>query len=275
MNSKFLLLGLTLLGASVSTEASLIYSADFSGYTVGATPTINNTGDDNTFTQLTDSGVGGSFTVQAAASPYASNYVQLARASGESTAFNRFAQSRITDMSLTGQTSMFVVSFDYNRTSAGSANLQVTLTDSGNSGIGASNLTLDNPAVSENLRRATYVYNGTGADIPLPGTMGNLASGSAALYSYNGTTFTLDSTVVVGGSGNIGGFAIRTNLNAGRASNFDNFGVWDSFSDSFGGVNVLQLAPGTVVPEPTVASAVALGLFCLGATRSFRRAVRS
>lgn len=263
--------------AAHHTQAALIWSADFSSYDTSGgpvAPTLNTTGDNDTFSSSgTPSGL--TNTVLEVRSTGVPSFMdgnalyQAGTADGTGTASARLYQSALNSM---GSTGVFVVSFDLARVSSSFSIANEARTSSGRSGstVYVANTPMD-------PLRVTLVINRTGSDITLPGTMGNLATNSLVSYRYDGLNFSgaVFSTGNVTSS-SITGFATGMSLSSPSlgtvlATWYDNFGVWDSITDTVAGVNVLSLAPGMVViPEPSTA-ALLLPLAALATLRMRRR----
>lgn len=234
---------LVFAGVSPSLEAGLLYAANFDEVPSGNPPLTNTSGASESFTVASDSGTGGTCAIRAASAPFGSPHLQLTRPKGGEPGFFKIAQTKIADADPGAGT--FVLSFDFHSADGGKVTPQIQLASSGGNPVHS--VALEKPVRSDTLIRTTYVVNGSGSDLMLPGTLGTLPSGSAALYTSDGITFKLSAKEPLTGTDNIRGFAIRANLRGGRACGFDNFGVWDSASDAVDGVNVLELAPGTLI----------------------------
>jgi|GEM_PF-6244718 len=126
--------------------------------------------------------------------------------------------------------------------------------------------------------RYTWINNNSGSSIVTP--IGTLNTGNTAFYQYNGTTYVSDG-INFGAGINMNGFRIITtgalSANTAYATSFDNFGVWANATDTFNSVSVLNLTPGTVVPEPSsiLFLLMALPLFVLGRFLRHKQALQT
>lgn len=232
-------------------DAALIWSADFESYDTseGAVPvTFNASGEDDTFRNVFTQNISDLVTdVRGTGVPdfMSGNALYI---SGNGTGGSLTA--RINQSLLPLITSVYVVSYD--ELMVGNSYTLSNQARAGNSSAGsASGLN----GITSPLR-VTFVMNLTGSDITLPGSMGTLASGYAITYRYDGTTFTAGTAqaIATGVTGFEAGFT-KSSATGSYAGWFDNFGVWDSLTDTVAGVNVLELAPGmNPIPEPSAAA---------------------
>lgn len=233
-------------------DAALIWSADFESYDTSSGPsavTFNTSGEDDTFRNVTVASISGSlFEVRGTGVPafMAGNALYI---SGNGTGSSLTA--RINQSSLPAITDLYILSYD-----------ELMVGDSYNIGNIARAGT-DNVGNASSLGgitspiRVTFVMNLSGASITLPGTMGTLASGFAITYRYDGSTFAAASSAqaITSGITGFGAGFTRGSATGSYAGWFDNFGVWDSITDTVAGVNVLELAPGmNPIPEPSTAA---------------------
>ena len=129
-----------------------------------------------------------------------------------------------------------------------------------------------NTSPTDGLIRVTAVYNQSASSILLP-TGDSVASGFAALYyKTEAGAYSLIGTPLAAGTGGAGFSLSWSAASMGEKGLFDNIGFWSSASDSYNGVNVLEMGPVAAVPEP---SAVALLLGGIGALLASRRKNRA
>lgn len=263
-----LLSGIALLGCfAPQAHAALLWYADFENYTSGSSVTFNGTGANNTFSALINEGTNAvtTATVKSATGGMTSNFMTLARVSSDAgSGFSGFTQDKIASIADGGTA---VLSFDLNKQVGETA---VNLQTKGLSTNGSGNEAAANLPSSSGVIRMTLVVNRSGSSLILPGTLGSLADDAVAIYlqSSAGAYFGL-TTSSISAAGSLTGFASRSFMTDGRAVGFDNFGFWSSTSDTWNGTNVMQLAAGTVVPEPSTAALAGLGVF--GFLAIFRR----
>lgn len=258
--------------------AALVWEAGFSSYDTsgGAVAlTTNSTGDDDTFTEITVSQTGAhTFTANVSDTSVPSLMtgnalkLTLTNTSGasESNTTIRLLQYNLPSLGTSG---VYVLSYDIAQ-AAGSTNISSvngdarTNTGSRNGSGSASSFM---SALSQGTTlRYTLVINRSGAAITLPGTLGTVAADAAVAYLYDGSTYSATATITGITSTSITGFATGDNRSGSIAAGgnltawYDNFGVWDSASDTLNGTSVLSLTPGTVVPEPSTVALLAAGL---------------
>lgn len=257
--SRFIRVGaLTLVPFFASmdrSDAALIWSADFESYDTSSGPsavTFNTSGEDDTFRNTYTQNISDStFEVSGTGVPefMGGNALYI---SGNGTGVIGTLTARINQSMLSQITSgVYVVSYD--ELMVGDGYTMSNQARAGNSSAGsASGLTGTTSPL-----RVTFVMNLTGGDITLPGSMTALATGFAITYRYDGTTFLAASSaqaIATGITGFEAGFT-KSNATGSYAGWFDNFGVWDSLTDTVAGVNVLELAPGmNPIPEPSTAA---------------------
>lgn len=233
-------------------DAALIWSADFESYDTSSGPaavTFNTSGEDDTFRNTTVANISGSlFEVRGTGVPafMAGNALYI---SGNGTGSNLTA--RINQSSLPAITDLYILSYD-ELMAGGSYNIgNIARAGTENVGNASSLGGITSPI------RVTFVMNLTGSDITLPGAMGTLASGFAITYRYDGSTFVAatGAQAITSGITGFGAGFTRGTATGSFAGWFDNFGVWDSLTDTVAGVNVLELAPGmNPIPEPSAAA---------------------
>lgn len=236
-------------------DAALIWSADFESYDTSEGPvavTFNTSGADDTFRNVsTPLNISNPiYEVRGTGVPefMGGNALYLA---GTGSGGNGTLALRINQSSLPATTTVYVVSYDELMV-GDSYNLSNQAREGSSSAGSASSL----GGITSPLR-VTFVMNLTGSDITLPGSMGTLASGFAITYRYDGTTFVAANATSITKptlTGFEAGFTKGTTTGS-YAGWFDNFGVWDSITDTVAGVNVLELAPGmNPIPEPSTAA---------------------
>lgn len=274
--------------ASVSAQAAVVWQADFSSYGnvgSGVNVTVDNTGNDDTLSGTSSTGTAGVvYTTQVVTtgSPLTGNALRLsltntnASAVGTNT-FTRIFQGHQASL---GGNGIYIMSADMIRTSSAASTTVRNYAATGDASIISSVSNTDTSTdVGTAVRRLTFVINQTGSALTLPGSLGSLADDAEAAYFYDGTNYT--GLAITTGITNLGitGFATgslrSSNFNAGQNVTvwYDNMGLWNSSSDTVGGVNVLQLAPGTVVPEPSTIALFLLAGVTMVVLR--RRAVRA
>jgi hypothetical protein len=283
MNITRSLLLATFSMALATSQAALIWSADFSSYDTSGgavNVTVNSTGADDTLSGTTFAGTGGTFSteVASASSPLSGNALKLSftNNSGNGISATRMTIFQGSQTSLDGS-GVYVLSTDMVRTSSNGISEARSWSAIGPSSTAGSN-NATTTAVGTTPWRFTLVINQTGANILLPGTMGALSTNTMATYFYNGTTYS-GLTTTSASAADVTGFATGSYRSNSLANGqtvtvwYDNMGMWNSASDTVNGVSILSLAPGTVVPEP---SACALGLLGLAASLGLvRRRARS
>lgn len=261
---RFLPAGLALsLGCGIPTRAALVWRSDFESYnTAGgaiAALVVDNTGDDDTFTLAAPSvSLAGGFSqiVSATGVPafMSGNALYLGGISEAAAISFGLRQNALPLLNAGG---VSVASFDiYNVSVSVVSLIGEVRTRSGRSG----NTIYNGSTQMRTPVRVTLVVNRTGADIALPGTLGPLPTDSAALYRFDGKSYSkLAASLGNVASDGATGFATGFSLSSSAVGStyglwFDNFGVWDSASDLVDGVSVLSLAPGSRVPTQPRAS---------------------
>lgn len=265
---KFLSLASLLFGMGHQASAALIWQADFESYSTISGPValiVNPSGDNNTFTNTSISRIDSPlFQVADTSVPAFMSgnalHVQGTTDSASGTSSFYLYQNALP---VIGDTGVMVLSYDLLRSTGstlGTLNARLVNEAGGTTSSETVSLSQATPY------RITLVVNRTGGEITLPGALGLLSTGYFALYRYDGTTFTLTASSLVTASNNASGFQTgpsQSNPAAGLSVDywFDNFGVWDSLSDTVDGVGVLELAPGVVpVPESAITPLLILGL---------------
>ncbi len=239
-------IGLCLLCAGLA-QATLVYKAGFNTYTNGQTITANTTGDDNTFSGIVNAG--------GTQKAYDASGLGVGMDDGLSMRIGGAANTVTISQKALGAMPLMITSFDFyspdislkfsaHRTnSAGSPLALFTATDTGTS-------------LDGKLIRATMVVNrSSGSSITLPGSLGTLATNKYAVYYQYGGTYTLIGSIasVSANYDPIGFQMVNTFTAASEYTSYalyDNIGVWDSATDTVGTTSVLQLSPGSVIPEP-------------------------
>lgn len=251
-------------------NAGLVWQADFESYSAGSDVTINATGDDDTFT----SWIGSSSSLdQQLTAVDASSYGLIDGLSGKLTSGNSYTSDKSVRLHQDaignyGTGDALVLSFDRVRSADSHwSNLGMWFSDSDGVRLGGTGLSFSDAAFfgATKVGRVTMVLNLTGASIALPGSLGSLASGYYAVFgkdNYNGSYVGLVTKAITETSG-IAGFTLDHIITGGEAvPNYqflDNMFVADSVNDEVGGINVLELDFGTVVPEPATIGMLGLG----------------
>lgn len=249
-------------------HAVLVWSANFNSYDTSGgavNVTVNSTGNDDTLSGFTyaPTTAGTSSTQQVANSALLTgNALQLVYTNATGGNVNNVGMTIFQGaQDSLGGSGLYVMSTDMVRTSSSSisaarswaATDDATTTGSTNT----TNTTATNIAQNTVLR-FTLVINQTGSAITLPGSLGSLADDAEASYFFDGTNYvglTITSGITSTG---ITGFATSpfrsNNLASGQSITvwYDNMGLWNASSDTVNGTSILSLAPGTVVPEPSV-----------------------
>jgi hypothetical protein len=259
--SAALAAGLLLSVTSVSSQAAMLWYANFDGYSSNASINTSATPANDTFTTITLTQPTSGTTTNTAQT-YNSGMAMLSSVNntGGSPQTGNWILAQMNSFSTLNT---FVLSFDA-KASGNLLPFNVRAQTSNGTDV-------SNPIASTGttiLLRYTYVFNNTGSTITLPGTLGNLAANTAILYyTTNGTTFVSQGTQSTTGAAN--GFLILPNntaaANTSYGTFFDNFGLWNNSSDTFDGISVLALAPHTVIPEPSSAAL----LICAGLAALF------
>ncbi len=282
--TRLVALGLAMI--ALSSHAALIWQADFESYntTAGAAAlTINTTGSNDTFTSTVPNSRIEEATTEVRKTGVPSfmsgNALYISGKCKEAdTTSLALQQSAITSLA-PGSSGMLVVSFDGYNTSASTVNtLGEARTETGGragSSMYASSTT------SNTAFRFTIIVNRTGTAITLPASLGQLNTNSAAIYRFDGTNY--DKLNVsdgnLGASTTVVGFAAGFSLKGVVGSTYgmwlDNFGAWNSLTDTVNGTNILSLAPGALsspIPEPSTVALLAGIAVLLGAvaTRKLR-----
>ncbi|MDR1281980.1 MAG: PEP-CTERM sorting domain-containing protein [Opitutaceae bacterium] len=258
---------------SVPAQAALVWQADFESYNISegaAALTIASTGANDTFTGAAPnaqlgSGIGevrkiGVPSFMSGNALYIGGTSPAADATPRNISFT-LQQSAIASV---GSSGVLVASFDVWNVSPNGVN---TTGEARVGGSGRSGSTLTSSSTTvETAFRFTIVINRTGSSIDLPGGLAPLATNSAAIYRFDGSSYErLNVSSGNVSSTGITGFATGFSLSSPSAGvtyglYFDNFGAWDSLMDRVNGTSILSLAPGTVlstVPEPSVAALLA------------------
>ncbi len=258
-------------------NADVIWTADFESYNTSGGPvnvTLNSTGADDTFSSIAPNS-----RMSTAASQVASTGVP-AFMSGNAFYLeglvtqdgNASIRTLQPDLPSLGSDGLYVVSFDFFT----SDSTNYSIIGETRAGSGRSGNTLYTASTNNTPLRITMVINHTDNSVALPSTLGTLNADSMVMYLYDGTTFSgakfNDGNIT---SSSISGFSIgisRSNFDENDTPSawYDNFAVWNSVSDTVGGTSVLELAPGTPIPEPST-YALILGATCLVGHLALRR----
>ena len=252
-------------------EADVVWSADFESYDTsgGSVPvTFNSSGDSDTFSGIsTNSNM--SITANDVSSTGVPSFMSgnALFVEGTTTAAGlgnyRLSQSALPGV---GSPGTYVVSYDFYNTGASYLSLLAEANiDTGRAG----NTLYLNNGLKEALR-VTIVINNTDSTVALPARLAEttLAANSMVAYTYDGTTFNTekfsDGNIT---SSSISGFSIgasRRDFVEGDTPSIwlDNLAVWNSVTDTVNGTSILELAPGTVIPEVS-SSAMLLGLLAV------------
>ncbi len=246
--SKRMIAGIVILCAGLA-QASLIWKADFSTYTAGQNITGNTTGDDNTFSGIVNAG--------GTQKAYDASGLGVGMDDGLSMRIGGVSGQNVTiSQKALGAMPLMITSFDFYspdislklsafRTNPPSSAALFTATDTGTS--------LDGKLV-----RATMVVNRSGSSITLPGSLGAVATDKYAVYYQYGGTYTLIGSSAAATANPIGFQAVNA-FDVNSYALYDNIGVWDSATDTVGTTSVLQLSPGSVIPEPATIGMLGLG----------------
>ncbi|WP_052361177.1 PEP-CTERM sorting domain-containing protein [Geminisphaera colitermitum] len=268
--------GLAALLLAASTQAALIWEADFESYNTssGAVAlTIASTGANDTFTAaLPNANLGSAVSeVRNVGVPsfMSGNALYIGGTSLASSGVSfALQQNKIASVGASG---VLVASFDlYNVSVSGVNTTGEARTSAGRSG--STMLSTSTPV--DTAIRVTIVINKTGSDVTLPGTLGSLASGSATIYRFDGTTFEGRATTTSIGD-NVTGFATGFSLSSSVVGSstyglwLDNFSVWNSLTDTVNGTSILSLPPSNI-PEPSTVALLA-GLAALAGAAGIRR----
>lgn len=232
-------------------KADLVWNATFDAYDTSGGPVeavVNASGSNDTFRNLTTSGVSGAtFEIVGSGVPdfMAGNALFIeAPGTGSQGVTARINQSSLASLEADG---VYIVSYDLLKESRDSFSANA-VARSGNNNAGSASAVFN---TSTEPLRVTFVINRTSEPITLPGELGNLPPNHAITYLNDGTKFTSGAAVDLG-EDPVTGFGAGISANAGNktfAGWFDNFGVWDSLSDTVKGVSVLELDPGAA-PKP-------------------------
>ncbi len=264
MRIRFFIFLLACIG---SCQSALVWQGDFSSYSNNSTITTNNsTGTNDTYasTALTGGITGINFTSQDAVAPFSTGEYGVIAVTGSGTTGNVTLRRRnlATYGALVDNGEVRVLSLDIAQATGSSMNFTVNFMNSSNTSLGGLSSIGGGSIPTASLLRVTAVYNQSGGDITLPGSLGTLNTQKGALYSLNNSgTYTLVvNNAAQSTSG--AGFSIQwQGADNGETAYFDNLGFWSSTSDTWNGVNVLQLTPGTdlsSVPEVPIPSLAVL-----------------
>ncbi len=242
---------LLLVSLAPQARADLVWNATFDAYDTSGGPVeavVNASGSNDTFRNLTTSGVSGAtFEIVGSGVPdfMTGNALFIeAPGTGAPGVTARINQSALASLEADG---VYIVSYDLLKESRDSFSAN-TVARSGNNNAGSASAVFN---TSTEPLRVTFVVNRTADPITLPGDLGDLPANHAVTYLNTGTKFTSGGTVDLGDEP-VTGFGAGISANSGDKTYsgwFDNFGVWNSLSDTVKGVSVLELAPGTV-PKP-------------------------
>lgn len=235
----------SLLATSLPLQAKLIYKADFENYSAGDEIVSNRTGNDNTFSGLSaGSTISGSFQAFDGSAVGMNGGLSL-RAGASAFTSEGSVTAGQSKLGKYGVGKALIVSFD---TYSPSADLRAAFHSTGNARMGAN--AISGTLLNDKSTRVTMVMNQTGTDITLPGALGALATGNSIVYYQISGESAFTELKRQPATGDAGGFGLTVNL---RKSDdyrlFDNIGAWDSPADAVGGISVLQLPPGTMIPE--------------------------
>lgn len=229
--------------------AALLYYADFESYADGDPLDIGTSfdGADDTFTTKTTNGT---FAAQNGGNPFSTgNYAEMAAPAAGSVTLR---QMELGTYGTGGEVRIVSLDMALSADSAGSLGYTSSFLNSSNTSIASfSAITLSTTAPL----RVTAVYNQSASAIVLPGSLGSVGTGQAALYFKDEAgTYTLAGSIVAAGTTGAGFGLGWTSVAAGDAAVFDNVGIWTSASDTVGSTSVLELSVGSVpVPEPSAA----------------------
>lgn len=268
-----------LLGSATHSQAQLLWYANFDAVSNGSPVPTNGSTTPNAVTiagSLTTSPSGVVQTLEInSGSPIMATEPAIGSTLNNTSA-NIYANSNWSDIQMRtlspfASGSTMVVSFDVSRES-NPLPWSIRAVDS--SGAQRGFVWTPSTPASTGVYRYTWINNNSGSSITTP--IGTLTTGNTAFYRFNGTTYVSDG-INFGSGINMTGFRIITNgalsANTSYSTYFDNFGVWANATDTYNSVNVLNLTPGTVVPEP---SSILLLLMAVPlAFRHFRRHKRA
>lgn len=267
------LLGFAVLTAVGSLHAKLLWNADFESYDTSGAPVdvvIDSSGNNDTFSaKSATAGTGLAYTAQVSASAsLTGNALKLSFTNNSGASISATVmQVAQHHLSLLNGSGVFgdalVLSYDVIRSgSNGISGSRSFANNSAGSPSGGHNTTTTGAGTTR--LRYTFVTNQTGAPITLPGTLGSLPHNASAGYYFSGSAYS-GLTVITGvSSTDIAGFATGSHRSNSLATGSsvtvwcDNMGLWNAHNDTVGGIGVLSLPPGTVVPPP--AAAVPAGL---------------
>lgn len=253
------------LATAAAAQGAIMWQADLSGLTAGSQLTSDRSGKDNTF--FLEEKYRATVVSGDAFGTGTGNQLKV-----EPTEPNWFLKVGQIDAGDFGAGTVMVASFDLKRSGVADSTFKLTAVRDGNTSTAVNTTGVFNTNVTNGAaRRFTLVVNQTGHDIALPGTLGTLPTGNMQVYSRDaaGIYYNLDQTVLT--AGKYTGFYFRPAMAEGKALLLDNFVITDSVSDKLGSSKtpVLELMPGTVIPEP--ASAGVLGAAGLGVLARRRR----
>lgn len=260
-----------LFGMISQVPAALVWYSEFETYDTsgGSVPlTTNATGDNDTFSNTATSSIDSpQFLVTNTGVPdfMSGNALQVTGTSIEGSSFSfNLRQFNLPDIGTTG---VMIISFDMLRATttntAQSLNAQARINGTTSSG---NQVSIANTAHTQTYR-VTIVINRSGETVALPYGLGSLANEALTIYRYDGTNAVITSSSSGTIASTVAGFT--TGLSSGNTTGglnvnfwFDNFGVWDSLSDTVLDTSVLELAPGTIptIPEPSTASTLLVTL---------------
>lgn len=259
ITSKTILIAAALC-SSLDASAALVWSADFESYDTsgGATAlTINSTGNNDTFSSIHLKQVGANTFSQkvsatSALSAMSGNALQVKMIntsdSDEVKTYIRLAQHNLPSLNGNG---VYVLSCDISNEGAVKiSSMSGYAASSDGDSAGSSSSSYDRTLNGGSTVRYTLVINQSGEDITLPAELGTLNPGKSAAYIFDGTRFCGLGISTGVTRFDITGFSAGHNRSktifSGAALTvwYDNFGVWNSASDTVNGTCILELAPG-------------------------------
>jgi|GEM_PF-5429021 len=233
----------------LSGNAALLWSSDFESYSSGSAFNIGTSfgGANGAFTAKTSNAT---FTAQNPSAPFHSGL----RGEMEVTGSGASVSLRQIKVDPFGAGDVRIFSLDLAQASGSDMafsasflnNINGNLVSSGWGTIGGSSIPTDS------LIRVTAVYNQSANSILLP-TGDSVASGFAALYyKTEAGAYTVIGTPLAASTEGAGFSLSWSAASIGEKAYFDNIGFWSSATDTYNGVNVLELGPIAAIPEPSV-----------------------
>jgi len=243
-------------------SAALIWQADFQSYGNGTSVTINSTGNDDTFSRLDQ----GTLTATTGVTGFADTVGLLAGTLNNAA----LDQSGLGAANFAGKA--MIVSFDYQIVPSSTYNLSVRSLSAANTlgGKISTSFAQTGGSIAYEKVRITMVANTTGSSI----TLGNgltLADGQIANYALKGASY-INLTSAPLTSTTLAGFRVyAAGMSSTESGYIDNIGVWNDITDTVGGTNVMALAVGTIIPEPSTIGMLGLGALFIGLYRRMRQ----